>query len=69
MNEILLHKFDTAFQSFPFDKISIEDYEPTILHLLDDAQKEIEKDKDKRMIIEQLENLMLEKKNSIDIID
>ncbi len=42
MNEILLHKFDTAFQSFPFDKISIEDYEPTILHLLDDAQKEIE---------------------------
>lgn len=34
-----------------------------------DAQKEIEKDKDKRMIIEQLQKLMLEKQNTIDIIE
>lgn len=34
-----------------------------------DAQKEIEKDKDKRLIIEQLQNLVSEKEDIIDIID
>lgn len=42
MNDILLHHWQTPFQSFPFDKICQEDFEPAILNLLQEAQATIE---------------------------
>ncbi len=42
MSNILLQTWQTPFQSFPFDKICQEDFEPAILDLLKQAQAEIE---------------------------
>jgi len=52
------------------DKIIFEQFNiQNNTYNMTDAQKEIEKDKDKRMIIDQLETLVLEKQKSIDIIE
>lgn len=42
MDNILLEKWDTPFESVPFDKIRQEDYKPAFLQGIEDAKKEID---------------------------
>lgn len=42
MNNPLLEKFDTPFESAPFSKIKNEDYKPAFIQAIEDAKAEIE---------------------------
>lgn len=42
MSNILLKPFETQFESVPFEQIKNEDYQPAILHGIEDAKKEID---------------------------
>jgi len=39
---ILLHPFQTPFESFPFDQVKEEDFQPAIITLIDAAKQEIQ---------------------------
>lgn len=43
MENILLHTFQTPFESVPFSQIKQEDYQPAILTLIDEAKVEVNK--------------------------